>query len=445
MNINIIIGIKTIIFLKNSKFLSRFLCLILSEGVEKRQDFLEVEVFYLHFTVSKALNIKLFERCQLVAGKDGLNRTIRSVSIMDTVDTRGLKNGDLLLTTGFVFKDDTDKQIQLIQEMANRGCAGLAIKVKRFFSTTPEAMRAEADRLHFPLIEIPYDISLSDLLVLVTREIFNRENFFNDQKRKKEFFTELFSGGFTNKDAIINQLAEYGVFLNNSFAVMYCLQKNSPVSGTTNSDMFLSLISEIETKYDLKMYVVKLDHYIIIIQPQDSLSLERQSVKEAANYLVDKYQKQFPDTGITIGIGNYKEEAVHLISSYIEARNAIELGLQLNNDGIGKVYEYTAMEPDFLLRELPDSILNNFLSSALNPLIKYDEQNDTELLKTLEVFLQCRGKIEDTARSLFLHRNTVKFRITRIEELLKVDFKNGEELFRLQLGLRAARLLHKIK
>lgn len=394
----------------------------------------------MHFTVEQALNIQFIERCQLVAGLRGINRTIRSVSIMDTPDTTWLRRGDLLLTTGFVFKDDTNTQIKLIQEMAKRECAGLAIKVKRFFPSTPEAMILEANRLNFPLIEIPYDLALSDMLLFVTREIFNRESIFNEQNRKKAFFSELLNGEFTNREAVMNQLKEYRVFLNDRFHILYCMLNNDLHSSSKNLNDFYRLLNDVEAKFNLKLTAVKLDDYIIIAQSKDNrLSPVRDIVKQAANHIVNKFSDYFSGESITVGIGKCKDNILDIHSSCKEAKDAIQLGLQL--DAKRKVYEYLAMEPELLLYQLPDIALKHFLSSTLKPLIIYDRQNNSDLLKTLEVFLLNRGKIEDTARVLFLHRNTVKFRVARIEELLKTDLKDGEELFRLQLGLRVAKLM----
>jgi DNA-binding PucR family transcriptional regulator len=278
------------------------------------------------------------------------------------------------------------------------------------------------------------------MLLFVTREIFNRESIFNEQNRKKAFFSELLNGEFTNREAVMNQLKEYRVFLNDRFHILYCMLNNDLHSSSKNINDFYRLLNDVEAKFNLKLTAVKLDDYIIIAQSKDNrLSPVRDIVKQAANHIVNKFSDYFSGESITVGIGKCKDNILDIHSSCKEAKDAIQLGLQL--DAKRKVYEYLAMEPELLLYQLPDIALKHFLSSTLKPLIIYDRQNNSDLLKTLEVFLLNRGKIEDTARVLFLHRNTVKFRVARIEELLKTDLKDGEELFRLQLGLRVAKLM----
>lgn len=395
--------------------------------------------------MSKALNIQLVEHCQVVAGDRGLSRIIRTASIMDTPDLTMLKKGDFLLTTGFVFKDSPEMQRKLIQEMDKRECSGLAIKVKRFLSSTPEAMLKEANRLNFPLLEIPYDLALSDLLICITREIFNSDNFFNDQQRKKEFFTQLLEGEYSNRDDMLKQLQDFGLFFKNCYNIMYCVVNKHDHSSTFNTNAFYQLVSDIEVKCNLKMVVVKLDHYIIIAQPPKNIDppILRLFVKQAAALLVKHFEDLFPGKTITIGIGKIKQDIVDIYSSYKEAKDVIQLGLHKKSEGSSEIYDYAEMEPEILLQQLPELTLTSYLTSTLDPLIRYDQENDTNLLRTLEVFLMYRGKIEDTARSLFLHRNTVKFRINRVEEILNIDLRDGEEWFRLQLGLKVARLLVK--
>lgn len=406
---------------------------------------LEMGVFIMYFTVSKALQIQSFENCRLVAGNRGLNRIIRSVSIMDTPDTSWLKRGDLLLTTGYVFKDDTDVQIKLVQKMAKRDCAGLAIKVKRFLSSTPDAMIREANRLNLPLLEIPFDLALSDLLIILTREILHREIFFNEQTRKKEFFAKIFKGEMTHRDAIVHQIQEYGVIPNKGYAVLCMMVKTDSQIDSSKilAEGFLRLVNTVEKHLNMKLVSVELDDYIVIAQSHDTKCLSSliSLAKQAANLIVKRFSESFPDQTITVGIGKGKEDVLDLHLSFKEAREAIQLGMRMRTNGVGGVYEYTALEPDALLQQLPEETLNNYFSATLEPLKFHDQQNDKELLKTLEVFLLYRGKIEDTARALYLHRNTVKFRIARIEELLNIDLKDGEALFRLQLGLRVARLI----
>jgi sugar diacid utilization regulator len=85
--------------------------------------------------------------------------------------------------------------------------------------------------------------------------------------------------------------------------------------------------------------------------------------------------------------------------------------------------------------------LQRFHEETVAPLAAYDEQYGTDLMKTLETFLDADGNVAGTAEKLFTHRHTVRYRLDRIRELsgLDVGLTDGRE--RLSLGLKARRVL----
>ena len=86
--------------------------------------------------------------------------------------------------------------------------------------------------------------------------------------------------------------------------------------------------------------------------------------------------------------------------------------------------------------------LEGFYDETVAPLVAYDEQYETELVRTLETFLDADGNVAGAAERLFTHRHTVRYRLERVKELtggLDVASTDGRE--RLSLGLKAMRVL----
>jgi len=86
-------------------------------------------------------------------------------------------------------------------------------------------------------------------------------------------------------------------------------------------------------------------------------------------------------------------------------------------------------------------ILKNFALKYLQPLIDYDEQYGSDLITTLEAYLKNDKKISRTADELFIHRNTVRYRIDRINDILGVDLEDGEMLFNIYFSLKALKVI----
>ncbi|QKI82348.1 PucR family transcriptional regulator [Kroppenstedtia eburnea] len=395
-------------------------------------------------TAAEVLKIQELDHCRLIAGHRGLNRHIRTVSIMDSPDTPlWLKPGELLITTGYVFKDDTNLQIRLIQELADRNCAGLAIKIKRFLPSIPEPMHREADRLNLPLFEIPYDMSLSDVLYTLTREILDRRHPEYDTRRTR-FFTGLLRGELSDRTNVWNRGRDYGLLPRCEYIVLCMMihpnpEEESPSSARTD---FKELVREAESSLNVYLLGISRDDDIVILQSRRTTGPPSSSLaRKVANLFLERFSVKSEQT-ITVGIGTPQSDILHLHKSYREAKEAIDLGRRIFSKTNEGIYEYTDLEPESLLQHLPGNVLTQYVTSTLEVLKRYDRENGTELLHTLELYLNCGRRLGDTARKLYVHRNTVKFRINRIEELLGTDLSDGEAAFRLQLGLRVARLLN---
>lgn len=85
--------------------------------------------------------------------------------------------------------------------------------------------------------------------------------------------------------------------------------------------------------------------------------------------------------------------------------------------------------------------LKSFFEESIGPLIEYDRQYQTGLVETLEAYLDNDGKIEATAKSLFAHRHTIRYRLDRVKELTQLDIGSSEGREKLSLGLKSMRVL----
>jgi len=85
--------------------------------------------------------------------------------------------------------------------------------------------------------------------------------------------------------------------------------------------------------------------------------------------------------------------------------------------------------------------LRRFHDETVAPLVVYDEQYETELVRTLDTFLDANGNVAQTAQRLYTHRHTVRYRLERVKELTGLDVGSTDGRERLGLGLKAMRVL----
>ena len=85
--------------------------------------------------------------------------------------------------------------------------------------------------------------------------------------------------------------------------------------------------------------------------------------------------------------------------------------------------------------------LQRFYAETVEPLVAYDEQYETDLVHTLETFLDADGNVAGSAERLFTHRHTIRYRLERVKELTSLDVGSTDGRERLSLGLKAMRVL----
>jgi sugar diacid utilization regulator len=85
--------------------------------------------------------------------------------------------------------------------------------------------------------------------------------------------------------------------------------------------------------------------------------------------------------------------------------------------------------------------LQRFYSETVEPLVAYDTQYETDLVGTLEAFLEADGNVAGTAQRLFTHRHTIYYRLERVRELSGHDVSSSDGREKLSLGLKAMRVL----
>jgi len=85
--------------------------------------------------------------------------------------------------------------------------------------------------------------------------------------------------------------------------------------------------------------------------------------------------------------------------------------------------------------------LQRFYAETVEPLVAYDEQYETDLIQTLETFLDADGNVAGTAQRMFTHRHTIYYRLERVRELSGLDVSSSDGREKLSLGLKAMRVL----
>lgn len=189
-------------------------------------------------------------------------------------------------------------------------------------------------------------------------------------------------------------------------------------------------------------------HGSVLIQSRESevvifSRLEPRQGVETARSIAQNIRRQssgeFPNDPMAIGIGRPVDALIGLRDSYREARQALSMARRLAEPNplyFGELNVYRLL---FQLEHSPE--LATFCQEIIGKLIAYDRTQGTDLVETLTAYFGHKSNLSRTAEALFVHRNTLIYRMERIREISGLDLDNPETRLSIQLALRAHRLL----
>jgi sugar diacid utilization regulator len=180
----------------------------------------------------------------------------------------------------------------------------------------------------------------------------------------------------------------------------------------------------------------RLERELVILTP----AVDVAAAKRTAAAIVRELEAGLPGFTVTVARSRHATDPADLhragaeallAANVAEARGLTELSFE-------ETGAYRLLLP--AMSEDPTE-LEGFFDETVAPLVAYDEQYETELVRTLETFLDADGNVAGTAERLFTHRHTIRYRLERVKELTSLDVGSTDGRERLSLGLKAMRVL----
>lgn len=363
-------------------------------------------------------------QAELVAGAEGLDRPVAFYDMMEQPDIKPwLRKELLLITTGYAIRNDREAVLTLIRDLNEAGASALAIKT-RFFDRFPQEALELADSLHFPLffldngvgfVEVVYPVMVALVEAKSGMEMYTRYQIGQVEKKKldQKFYFDLTRGDFDREEeAQMRAVSLYWPHL--PIRVMEIL----PSSGSEEVPEKKREKARKKTEeFLMKQNVI----YNSISFPKKDLILFQEPGRPGA---FEKELETFRENLVR----TVKQEYHILVSgraeSYLKVAEADrQLGELRRLTGIPTVEEKTLWWEQMGYEELLLQIsrlpeVQSYIEERFRNLVEYDQKHGARLLWTLEELMQNNGSRKETAEKLFLHRNTMAYRVKKIEEIL---------------------------
>jgi len=183
------------------------------------------------------------------------------------------------------------------------------------------------------------------------------------------------------------------------------------------------------------------DSVVILVQPG---KMDTREIIKMAGELQSVIAEMLPEISVSIGIGRPHRQLIDLRQSYYEASYAIKIRKLKGEPRV--IASFDDLGSYGLLLGLQDTLsLEVFYDSVLGKLQEYDEQNSSDLVKSLACFLEANGHWGDAAEKLYVHRHTLRYRMKRVEEITGRDLNQSQDRMEFWLALKAKELIDQSK
>ena len=386
----------------------------------------EKEVIFMALELHRLIEMVKRLDITLTAGENGMHNIVKWVHMVETPEAADfLYGGEIVFTTG-VGIQNKHALMKLLRIIKEHGASGIIINTGPFIEKIPQEAIDFGNENAFPIFTTPWKVHLAEIMRIFCYAI----------TRDDQRFFEI-SSAFKNAILFPDQEELYVVTLSNRNFSSDCPYKVCVIKTFRNPELdsghlenyLLSLVNYMQHHYSdfaLFSYESQIVAVMYNYGPEEQHSFVRSLLKYAGVFQPIK-QKLY------IGVGKTTRSIRCLYKSYRQAISICKLQHEGKISADSIFYENLGLYK--LLIGMDDtSVLDDFYTSLVLPLVSYDEKNDSDLTSFLRCYLENNCSVKNTAEKLFVHRNTVNYKIHRCEEILGLDFSSMEVRVELSLA-----------
>lgn len=298
--------------------------------------------------------------------------------------------------------------VQLYSVVSNRILLSHAIRIKNKTIGYVSAHRPRADGKYFTK---GVEQLLNFFAQSITKYMNSMEFYSNTSGKTFEHILINILESKIEEEAVIYERAEYLQYNLNGYKVVIVLE--SIQNDTHNISRLKEQVTDMFPNYICIVYYGK-------------LVLFTSNLKNSQPDLPKQLESWAREHQIYVGVSIYFTKVGQIRERYIQAERAIYFGRTLDKDSPIHFYEnYMLMHAcEVLVKQFPDPKL--FIHPVIEKLHELEKERKIPLLKSLYQYLRCERNLSKAAEVLYLHRNTLQYRLNLIQEFLPIDLRNDD-------------------
>lgn len=365
----------------------------------------------------------------LLAGEKGMNNFVSWVHMIESAEASTfLEGGEIAFTTGIGLNSSLSL-LDLVRILYDNHVAAVVLNIGPFIESVSEDVILFGNEHDFPIFMVPWKIHIAEIIQIISYTITKSDQ--REMETAAAFKNAIF---FPKQEELyVIPLSQLGFQVNWNYHVCALKVMNGPdsVSPYNRLEEICSSLYDYFQHRRYESYAVF--HYenqvVLVLGKYDPPLLDR-FIKDLKDY-TGRFLRE--DEESYLGIGKCTKSIRCVNKSYYQALSIQRL--QEHHKIDQALISYDKMGMYKLLMGIEDKdILIEYYKAVLLPLLEYDNRNDSDLSIVLRCYLKHDGSVKAAADELFLHRNTVNYKISKAGEVLDTDLSTLDSRLQLSIG-----------
>lgn len=389
------------------------------------------------FQCKDLLSLPTMAKARVIAGKEGMSNGIRWAYKAESMDfSQWIHGHELLIISAPVIQQEDFNLSSLIEEAVAHHMSGALLLVgDEYVERISKNILHYANHHSFPLIALPWNVPLVDIFEEMGHAIAYYDNADND---REDLLANIIFGNKINIHTLElkSEMIGYDITPPQQIFVIHLYEKQKAnIWAALSREEKLEISNILTDLFKAEGYSIIVSYYsnnivgMLRAFPEEKAKINN-IFKSFRQYLLTEHSAW----GFYIGIGNSYDKLSELQKSFQDASLCISLGERLK--WTQQIIRYDQLGFYHLLASFDNQeVLLEYQKEILGELLQYDKENHTQLLETLREYFRNNCNLQNTSESMFTHRNTIKYRIQRIEHLTGKSFHNSKDTLELHNAL----------
>lgn len=390
----------------------------------------------MYITVEEALQLPALSEALLLAGEKGIDKKIRNINTMENPDvSHYIQEGSLLITTLYPIIDNRSMQETLVERLVEKQATALVIVPLALDKKIPDSITNQAKSFDFPLIKLPVGTVFNEISNPILNVIFKRKHIETEYRFKSSIIRGILDGRSTSKSQVLSLSRFYDWNLEDEFLPVVMLFDFKD----HDRHLYYQDMMNISKKKGIRnLTLSEIEDGMVLLFPTEY-------TLETVKSVLVKYLETYLNA--TFGIGPLVTDIMSLKAAVTSAKQvaviskktgAFDRIVEFKNLGIYRLV-FDSFDDEGIKKSLENKKV--FIEEKLGAIIRYDEENNATLLDTLKAYFEENENIKNTAGRLFVHYNTMRHRLNKIEEVAGFSLDEPETQLELKMCFKIVELL----